>query len=350
MSVSANAWYDIEAGYDFLYAEWRTPGGELAAHRQRGRRLVERPVDDAALLVRRRRRGDGVPVPVPDRRRRAPARRLPRRHHRSTATVDDVESGAGAWTATGLWTDQHRHGERRRRRRTTWSRTGSTRATTTPCAPGRTSSARPTPVRTGSSSSSSRTACWSGTSNHSVEDNNTSQHPGAGLSLPVDARPAKFTYPDGIGAEQPAPAVGRDLRTARPRDATCLHKQVVAGKGQSQTIETLEACAPAAPGSRPSTTATRWRTGRAGNPQNSVKVAGEGVKVTVTGDRGQDLTISVVNPAPVAQTLTPGAAPARPARAGSSRSRPSPRLRPLRRRRRARPALSAPGGDRPAAG
>ena len=29
---------------------------------------------------------------------------------------------------------------------------------------------------------------------------------------------------------------------------------------------------------------------------NSVKVAGHGVKVTVTGDKGSDLAISVVNP------------------------------------------------------
>ena len=33
------------------------------------------------------------------------------------------------------------------------------------------------------------------------------------------------------------------------------------------------------------------------NPQNSVKVAGHGVKATVTAESGNVLTVSVVNPA-----------------------------------------------------
>jgi immune inhibitor A len=33
------------------------------------------------------------------------------------------------------------------------------------------------------------------------------------------------------------------------------------------------------------------------NPQNSVKVAGHGVKATVTSDSGDDLKVSITNPA-----------------------------------------------------
>jgi len=134
---------------------------------------------------------------------------------------------------------------------------------------------------------------------HSVEDNNTSQHPGSGLSLPVDARPAKFTYPDGT-----APRNRRQPLDAtfglEASDRTCLHKQVVAGRGQAQTIQTLEACSPGGAGIPTFDDTDVNAYWSAGNPLNSVQVAGVGVEVTVTGDKGQDLTISVVNPAPAA--------------------------------------------------
>ena len=83
---------------------------------------------------------------------------------------------------------------------------------------------------------------------HSQEDNNTSQHPGAGLSLPVDARPAKFTYPDGTAPSnrrQPLDATF-GLRGQRRRPA-CTSRSL-AGKGQSQSIQTLEACSPGGAG------------------------------------------------------------------------------------------------------
>jgi immune inhibitor A len=78
---------------------------------------------------------------------------------------------------------------------------------------------------------------------HTSEDNNTSQHPGTGQALPVDARPAPFSYPDGT----------RPSNRRQPFDATfgtqpvpemCLHKEVLVGKGQSQTVQTVAACAP----------------------------------------------------------------------------------------------------------
>ena len=131
--------------------------------------------------------------------------------------------------------------------------------------------------------------------NHSEEDNNTSEHIGSGLSLPVDARPAPFTYPDGTypsNRRQPFDATFGLEAT----DRTCLHKQVLSGTGKNQTVKTLEACAPSTAGIATfddTDPLTYWSSA---DPMNSVKVAGHGVKVTVTGDKGTDLAISVVDP------------------------------------------------------
>ena len=72
---------------------------------------------------------------------------------------------------------------------------------------------------------------------------------------------------------------------------------MLTGKGQSQTVATLAACAPSVAGIPTFNDTDPLAYWSSSNPQNSVKVAGEGVKVTVTGDRGTDLAINVVNPA-----------------------------------------------------
>ena len=127
---------------------------------------------------------------------------------------------------------------------------------------------------------------------HSYEDNNTSQHPGGGLALPVDARPAPFTYPDGTypsNRRQPFDATF-GLETV---PETCLHKEVLVGKGGSQTVQTLAACAPQAAGIATFDDSDPLRYWSSADPQNSVKVAGAGVKATVTGGSGGFLTVQV---------------------------------------------------------
>ena len=91
-------------------------------------------------------------------------------------------------------------------------------------------------------------------------DNNTIEHPGHGLALPVDARPAPFTYPDGTrpsNRRQPFDATFGLQAT----DAVTLHKEVVVGKGKSQTVQTRRGDrAVGARASRRSTTPTPTRT------------------------------------------------------------------------------------------
>ncbi len=80
--------------------------------------------------------------------------------------------------------------------------------------------------------------------NDAYADNNVATHPGGGSALPVDARPAPFGYSDG----------SRPSNRRQPFDAafglqavpeTCLHKEVLVGKGKNQTVQELAACAPA---------------------------------------------------------------------------------------------------------
>ena len=79
---------------------------------------------------------------------------------------------------------------------TSW-RTASTSASTTPCGPGRTTSASPPRTRTWWSTSPTRTACSSSYWDTSFTDNSVGDHPGGGLVLPVDANPGLSHWADG---------------------------------------------------------------------------------------------------------------------------------------------------------
>ncbi|RYC07221.1 immune inhibitor A domain-containing protein [Nocardioides zhouii] len=127
-------------------------------------------------------------------------------------------------------------------------------------------------------------------------DNNTSTHPGGGAALPVDAFAAPFTYPDGTfpgNRRQPFDATfGID---ANPE--TCLHKEVLVGKGSKQAVQSVAACAPARAQQPAFDDTDALRYWSAANPQNSVKVAGVGVTATVKANNSGFLTVDVVNPA-----------------------------------------------------
>ncbi|GAA3379584.1 hypothetical protein GCM10020367_63730 [Streptomyces sannanensis] len=119
--------------------------------------------------------------------------------------------------------------------------------------------------------------------------------PGGGQAMVIDARPAPFAYDDGTrpsNRRQPFDATFGLEAT----DVTCLHKEVLPGKGAQQAVVTKEACAPSNPGIAVFDDSNPNAYYSAANPQGSVRGAGHGVKVTVTGDAGDDLTISAVNP------------------------------------------------------
>jgi immune inhibitor A len=113
-------------------------------------------------------------------------------------------------------------------------------------------------------------------------DNNTSAHPGHGQVLPVDARPAPVLFYDRTrlgNRRQPFDATFGQEAT----DAVTFHKNGIATEVPSSAgIPTFDDSNP-----------NRYWT--AANPQNSVKVAGEGVRMTVakTDDGGNELQVKV---------------------------------------------------------
>jgi immune inhibitor A len=130
-----------------------------------------------------------------------------------------------------------------------------------------------------------------------LDDNNVSQHLGAGYALPVDASPNSLTYSDGT-----SPSNRREPYDATfgldQLDPVCLSKEVAGGTKTSPTVTVLKACGP---------TGTQKATFDDTNPnayydpaapQNSVKVSGLGVKATVTAESAAGfLTVNVSNPA-----------------------------------------------------
>ena len=297
ITVSASAWYDIEAGYDYLYAEYSTDGGTTwtrvgapvdgsSSGRWSTLRFSYRP-GGAESMFRFRYQTDGgvhldgaflddIAIAVDS----------------TTALSDDVESGTNGWTATGLWkistgtettvTEQYYLLENRE-----YAGYDATLAE----GPYQFSEAYSRPDWVEFFPFQNGMLTWY--VDHSYADNNTSEHPGGGLALPVDARPAPFTYPDG----------SRPSNRRQPFDATfgleatdsvCLHKEVLVKK----QVQSLAACAPSSGGLPTFDDTNPLAYWSADNPQNSVKVAGHGVAATVTDDSGSDLVVRVTNPAP----------------------------------------------------
>ena len=127
------------------------------------------------------------------------------------------------------------------------------------------------------------------------EDNNTSQHPGQGMALPVDARPEPFYYLDASGQPTIKPGNRRqpfDATFGTPSDGVCLHRQVVE---KNQPV-TEKACAPADSGVSTFADLDPNAYYSTKNPLGSVKVAGHGVVAKAT-PKGADIVVEVTNPA-----------------------------------------------------
>jgi immune inhibitor A len=300
ITVSANAWYSIEADYDFLVGEYSVDGG---ANWARAGALVDGDSSGkwtslrfsydpqgAASLFRFRFQSDGgVHLPgafIDD---------IVVKSGGTTLFSDDVEGGTNGWTAQGLWkistgteTGTHQRYYLVENREYVGSDALLAEG------PYQFSKGLTAPNWVEYFKFQNGMLVWY--VDDSYGDNNVSEHPGAGSAMVVDARPAPFSYSDGTrpsNRRQPFDATFGLEAT----DATCLHKEVLTGKGQQQTVATLAACAPSVPGIPTFDDTDPNAYYSTANPQGSVKVAGHGVKVTVTGDAGDDLTISVVNPA-----------------------------------------------------
>lgn len=298
VTVTANAWYDIEANYDFLYGEYSTDGGRT--WKSAGRALsgaaawgqVRYSYDAAGLesLFRFRYQTDGgVHNPgafIDDVKISA---------GKTVILSDDVESGAGTWTAGGQWqlssgsvtqtTEQYYLVENRE-----YVGYDATLAE----GPYAFTHSITKPNWVDFFKYQNGMLVWY--IDDSYADNNVSAHPGAGSALPVDARPAPLKWSDGTmpgNSRQPFDATFGLEDT----DPLCIAKEVQTGTKRSSSFSYLDACAVSSAAISVFKDSDPLAYYSADNPYGSVKVAGHGVEISVTSDAGTDLAIHVVNPA-----------------------------------------------------
>lgn len=290
VTLTAKAWYDIEAGYDYLYAEYSTDGGSNWTQvgnpldgSSNGRWTTLRySIPGGALTqVRFRYQTDGGV--------HLAGAFLDDIAISAVGFFDDVESGNQGWTADG------------------WSITGGTATVTGDryyLAEYRAYTDYDATLATGPYNfSRAYTApnwaerfryqdgmlVWA--VDETYTDNNTSEHPGHGLALPVDARPAPIRYSDGVrlgNRRQPFDATfGRQAT-----DHVTFHREVLKGR----RVMTVTADVPSSSGIATFNDSVRDRYWSSANPQASALVAGHGTVITVTRQRTSSLNVSVTNP------------------------------------------------------
>jgi immune inhibitor A len=301
VTVSADLWYDIEANYDYLYAEysvdngahWTTLGAPITGSGTKwaSKKWSYKPAGGAASTFRFRYATDGgfnlagafvddIAVTV----------------DKDYAFTDGVEAGTNGWTAQG-WkistgtevTSAERYYLIENRQYVGYDHTLQVGPYQFSEAYTRPDWVERFPYQTGM-------LVW--LVDQGYADNNTITHPGVGYALPVDARPNTLTYSDGTSPSnrrEPFDAVfGRHTL-----DSVCLHKQVPVTLKGTTTIETLAACNDAV-SRQPVATfddTDELAYSSAANPLGSVRVSGVGVKATVTAESGTDITVHVTNPA-----------------------------------------------------
>jgi immune inhibitor A len=294
VTLAADLWYDIETNYDYLYAEYSVNGGDKWVQigqpitgegtRWAGKRWSLRGVEgDVLLRFRYATDGgvneigaflDNIVVTV----------------GRDTALSDDVESGNQGWTADGWKISTGTETTGGDRYYLLENRQYVGYDATLEVGPYQFSEAITRPNWVEFFSFNPGMLVWF--VDQGMADNNVSQHLGEGNALPVDARPNSLTYPDGS-----SPTNRREPFDATfglsPVERTCLHKQVAGN--QPGTYTTLEACnSDADRVAKPTfddTLVDQYYSTAA--PQNSVKVANEGVKATVVSEDAGFLTVDV---------------------------------------------------------
>ncbi|RYU14090.1 M6 family metalloprotease domain-containing protein [Nocardioides iriomotensis] len=298
VKVTASGWYQIEAGYDYLYGEysldngatWQSAGAPLDGASKGWANLSwsYRPGGQPSLFRFRYQTDGGVNEAG------AFLDSIVVTADRSTVVSDGAESGDNGWTAQG-WTvstgtdtqqtDQYYLLENRQY--TAYDATLKTGPYNFSEGITRPNWVEFFPYQDG-------LLAWF--ADKAYADNNTSAHPGHGQALPVDARPKPFTYPDGTkpgNRRQPFDATFGLQAT----DSVCLHKQVLGGTKQAPQVQTLAACAESNPGIATFDDTNPDAYWSSANPWSSTKVAGHGAKATVTAESGGVLTVNVTNPA-----------------------------------------------------
>ncbi len=297
VTVSGSAWYEIEAGYDFLYAEYSVDGGNSWQR-------AGTPIDGSSSgwtskrfaydaggqpsLFRFRYATDGgvneAGVFLDD---------ITISAGRSYSFTDGAESGTNGWTVDGWNISTGTESKLTKRYYLLENRQYVGYDSTLKSGPYQFSEGVTRPNWVEFFPFQDGMLVW--LVDEAYADNNGSAHPGHGYALPVDVRPNSLTYPDGTSPSNRREPFDATFGLDRT-DAVCLHKQVADRKAPNG-YTTLAACAPSSPGIATFDDSDPDAYWDSANPQNSTKVAGVGVKATITANDGGFLTVEVSNPA-----------------------------------------------------
>ncbi len=194
-------------------------------------------------------------------------------------TVDDVESGAGAWTANGFSIISGTTSRQVRDMYLAENRVYSGYDETLKLGPYNFGFANSRPDWVERFPFQNGMLVWF--ANGQYDDNNTSAHPGGGQVLPVDARPTPIMFGDNLLANRRQPFDATFGLEAT--DSVTFHRNGIAATVPSQ---------PAIPTFDDSVVDRYWA---ARNPWGSTKVAGSGTTMTVAKsvDGGNELQVKV---------------------------------------------------------
>lgn len=298
-TLTARAWYDTEAGYDFLYAEYSTDGGATweragspISGSSRGRWATLRfPVPAGGPLTFRFRYSTDAYVRLPG----AFIDDIKVAAGRTVVFADDVERGTNGWAAAGgferstgtesLGGDRYYLAENR-----TYVGYDDTLAS------------GPFYFSAGYSAYdyAERFAYEDGllvwAIDETYSDNEVYDHPGHGLALPLDARPAPLYWPDGFVVTNHVQVFDATFGV-QATDPLTLHREVLVGRGPNATVETLTLHVPSRAGISTFDDTVPDAYWSADNPTSSALVAGHGATMTVTSQTtGGAISVTVHNP------------------------------------------------------
>lgn len=300
-TITAKAWYDIEAGYDYFYAEYSTDGGNTWMQ-------VGKPISDSSSDRWKTLRYT-IPGGTADTQFRfryqtdggvhlagAFLDDIVVKSGGTTLLSDDVEGGVNGWVAAGGFEISTGTGTSTGDRYyLAENRTYVDYDATLEVGPYNFSEGITRPDWVEHFPYQDGMVVWA--IDEAYTDNNTIEHLGHGLALPVDANAEPITYEDGTmpsNRRQPFDAAFG----LNPLDAVSLHKQVLVGKGKKATVQTLTASS--TPGTQTATFDDSVEDAyySDANTLGGVLVAGHGAKITVTAQNsGGTMTVSVTNPA-----------------------------------------------------
>ena len=300
-TVTAKAWYDIEAGYDYFYAEYSIDGGDTWM--QVGKPISDTSSDrwktlrytipggNADTQFRFRYQTDGgvhlAGAFLDD---------IVVKSGGTTLLSDNVEGGSNGWVAAGGFEISTGTGTSTGDRYyLAENRTYVDYDATLEVGPYQFSEGITRPDWVEHFPFQDGMLVWA--VDEAYTDNNTIEHLGHGLALPVDANAEPIVYEDGSMPSNRRQPFDAAFGT-NPLDEVSLHKQVLVGKGKKATVQTLTASS--TPGTQQATFDDSVEDAyySDANKLGGVLVAGHGVTITVTEQNtGGTMTISVTNPA-----------------------------------------------------